>query len=396
MNQQLDTAAEPTRAEHAAALTDYLAAGRQRADEIGNRGPMRFDANGKLHPDILDAYWEHGFYVFEGVVDSEEIDELRAGVTDLVDRAPAHRGADRDLKGRPALGRDFAVEPYLFIRPLSDPWGGTKLLAGRHQTRMAEPLPDAGAPDDVVHLIFGMCQSTPAALRLYGHPTLLTIAEAINGPDFVPYNDAIFVKRPGLGGSVSWHQDGVTHWDSPDWDEGIHGFNFQVQLHPSTPANGLWVIPGTHKQGRIDIKQLVAQNDGNEALPGAVPLICAAGDVTIANRQIVHGSFANTSPDPRISVTFGFHRRTSVLGAVGGLSLKSDGKTGAAADIYDEQRIFERSAVIAVAIDARHQHRPAESRFHYQPFAGLEADFRFNDEVFERVIKDYNTKDLAI
>ena len=63
---------------------------------------------------------------------------------------------------------------------------------------------------------------------------------------------------------------------------------------------------------------------------------------------------------------------------------------------YDEQRIFERSAVIQVAIDSRHQHYPNERRYSYKPFAGLEDDFRFNDETFDRVIRDYNTKDLAI
>ena len=31
-------------------------------------------------------------------------------------------------------------------------------------------------------------------------------------------------KQPGLGGSVAWHQDGVTHWDSVDWDEGYPWF----------------------------------------------------------------------------------------------------------------------------------------------------------------------------
>ena len=48
----------------------------------------------------------------------------------------------------------------------------------------------------------------------------------------------------------------------------------------------------------------------------------------------------------RISLTFGFHRRTSVLGAKGVLG-------SAEADVYDEQRIFDRSAVIAVAIDEK-------------------------------------------
>jgi hypothetical protein len=314
----------------------------------------------------------------------------------MIERAPVRRGADVDARGRRALGRDYAIEPYLLIKPLSDPWGGTDALAGRHPTQMTQPEPDAGAPEEVPYLMFGMCQAIPAALRLYGHPTLLGIAASINGDDFVPYNDAIFVKQPGLGGSVSWHQDGVTHWDAPNWDEGIHGFNFQVQLYPTTAANGLWVVPGTHRRGRVDIKQLVADNGGSDMLGDAVPLLCDAGDVTVVNRQCLHGSYANTSPDPRVSITFGFHRRSSVLGVRGKLSIKGDDVRWVAGAAYDEQRIFDRSAVVAVAIDARRRHRSDEAPYRYEPFAGLEDDFRYGDEAFERVLRDYNTKDLAI
>jgi hypothetical protein len=387
---------ELSRAEYATRLADYAADGERRAKEIGNRGPVRYDAQGKLDPEIVAAYREHGFYVFEGVVGPGELEELRAGVGEMIERAPVRKGADVDAQGRPALGREFAIEPYLLIRPLSDPWGGTDALAGRHPTQMTQAAPDQDAPEYVPYLMFGMCQTIPAALRLYGHPDLLAIAEAVNGADFVPYNDAIFVKQPGLGGSVAWHQDGVTHWDSPQWDEGIHGFNFQVQLYPTTAANALWVLPGTHRQGRVDIKQRVADNGGSDMLPGAVPLLCAAGDVTIANRQIVHGSFANTSPDPRVSITFGFHRRSSVLGVEGKLTLRASDPRSMPRQAYDEQRVFDRSAVIAVAIDARRQHFPGEAPYRYQPFAGLEDDFRYGDETFERVIRDYNTRDLAI
>lgn len=393
MNSARAAVAELTREEHAAAMADYVRAGEARARALGNRGPVRYDEHGRLHPDILAAYWEHGFYVFEGVVGEAELAELRADATAMIEGAPVRKGADVDAQGRPAHGRDFAIEPYLLIKPLSDPWGGTDALAGRHPTKMVEAVPDAGTPDEVVYLMFGMCQAMPAALRLYGHPHLMAIAEAINGPDFVPYNDAIFVKQPGLGGSVSWHQDGVTHWGSPHWDAGIHGFNFQVQLYPTTAANGLWVVPGTHKAGRVDIKALVAANGGSDRLPDAVPLLCSPGDVTVVNRQMLHGSFANTSPDLRVSITFGFHRRSSVLGVHGKLSLKG---SVAGDQVYDEQRVFERSAVIPVAIDARHQRFPDEPRYHYQPFAGLEDDFRYDDATFERVIRDYNTRDLSI
>lgn len=383
-------AASPTRAEHAAGMKAYQEAGLRRAAEIGNQGPLRLTADGKLSPDILAAYWRHGYYVFKGVIDPAEIEALRDDAQEMLDRAPTHRDSQVDRQGRPALGLDFGRPAYRFTKPLADPWGGTKLLGGRHPSQMTQPTPEGDAPDDVVFLMYSMCRSMPSGLRLYGHPQLLAVAEAINGADFVPFNDAIFVKQPGLGGSVAWHQDGVTHWDSPDWDEGVHGFNFQVQLYPATVGNCLWVVPGTHKLGRVDIKTRVAANGGDEKLPDAVPLVCEAGDVTIVNRQMLHGSFANTSDDLRISITFGFHRRKSVLGAKAALSMAEGGA------VYDAQRVFERSAVIQVAIDARRQRFPDEAPYRYQPFAGREDEFRLTDETFDRVIKDYFMKDLAI
>ena len=245
----MDGNAGPTRAEYASEMAGYLSDGENRAKALGNRGPLRFDDEGNVHPDIIASYWKHGFYVFENVIGLDEIEELRRDVGEMIERAPVAPDAEIDAKGRPALGRDYAREPYTLIKPLSDPWGGTGKLNGRHPTQMTQPTADGDAPEYVVFLMYAMCQAMPAGLRVYGHPGLLAIAEAVNGEDFVPYNDAIFVKQPGVGGSVSWHQDGVTHWDSPNWDEGIHGFNFQVQLYPTTPANCLWVVPASHKLG---------------------------------------------------------------------------------------------------------------------------------------------------
>ena len=375
---------------YGAEMQAYLRAGEEKAMALGNRGPIRFDAEGKLAADILDAYWRCGFYVFEGVYDATELAELEADLkAEVLDRLPVEEGAFLDAKSRPAIGVDCEAPTLFWAKPLGDPFGGSDLANGRHPVKMAEPVPDQSAPKDIVYLILGSLQFSEACLRAYGHPDLLAVAAAINGEDFVPFTDALFIKEPGLGASVAWHQDGVTHWDSSDWDEGIHGFNFQVQLYRTTPANCLWVVPGTHKQGRIDIKQAVADNRGKDTLPDAVPLICEPGGVTVVNRQMLHGSFANTSPDMRLSLTIGFHRHKSVVGQIGALSMRGQGA-------YDEKRIFERSSVIQVAIDARHQHRPNEAPFAYQPFVGKEDAFRFNDETRERVIRDYNTKDLAI
>jgi NAD(P)-dependent dehydrogenase (short-subunit alcohol dehydrogenase family) len=241
-----------TAVDHQAELAEYARAGASRAAALPNRGPLRYAADGRPHPDIVARYWQFGFYVFERVVDPGEIDELRADIDFLLDHAPSGEGAALDRSGRPAYGGQFARPTFLFVRPLSDPWGGTKVLGGRHPTKMREPLAGDGAPEQVVHLINGMCQTMASGLRLYGHPDLLSIAAAINGDDFVPYNDAVFVKLPGLGGSVSWHQDGVTHWDSPNWDEGIHGFNFQVQIYECTPQVETMFAAAKDAFGRVD------------------------------------------------------------------------------------------------------------------------------------------------
>ena len=53
---------------------------------------------------------------------------------------------------------------------------------------------------------------------------------------------------------------------------------------------------------------------GSDRLPDAVPLIRSPGDVAITSRQAVHGSFANTSSNACVTLNFGSHRRSSVLG----------------------------------------------------------------------------------
>ena len=82
-----------------AAFQAYLKDGERRAFELGNRGPIRFTADGSLHPDILDAYWRCGFYVFEGVVGEEELADVEADLFDVIDRLPTGQGSPVDAKG---------------------------------------------------------------------------------------------------------------------------------------------------------------------------------------------------------------------------------------------------------------------------------------------------------
>ncbi len=370
-----------------AAMVRYREEGERRAMTLGNRGPLRFERDGKLDPAILKAYVQCGFYVFEALIREDELKDIERNVAEMVARAPVTKGAMVDSQGRPALGADCEAPTISWVKPLSDPLGGTGFAHGRHPVKMVEPAPPEGAPEYVMQLVLGSLQFSDACLRLYGHPDLLAVAEAVNGPDFTPFNEAVWLKQAGLGGSVAWHQDGWTHWESPALDEGTHGFNFMAQLYGCNAANGLWVVPGSHRGGKADIKAMVAAA-GSERLPDAVPLICAPGDVVICNRQAIHGSFANTSEDVRVTLNFGFHRRRSVLG------VKSGGIHNPVA-VYDEERIRERSRVIMYAIDARRQRFPEEKPYRYQPFADEQDRYRWTPEV-TAALKDYNLLDLGI
>jgi len=373
---------------HERAMRAYLCDGHERAMALPNRGPVRYDANGDIASDIVDAYWHHGFYVLEGVVGDEELRDLKEAVErDIIGRLPIAPDASTDAQGRPALTRGLKAPVLFWSKPLGDPFGGTREAGGRHPVKMLEPEAAADAPDDIVYLMLGPLQFSDALLRTYGHPDLLSVAAAINGDDFVPFNEAIFIKEPGLGASVAWHQDGLTHWDSPDWDQGSHGFNFMVQLYGCTAANAVWVIPGSHKLGKVDIAARVAEA-GTERLPEGVPIICQPGDVAISNRQILHGSFANTSPDRRITLNMGFHRRASVEGVTGG-------GLHAAPAVYDDQHIAKRSRVIGYAIDARAKRFSDEARFRYGPIVGSETRYVWDDAA-RKSMRDYNLLDMSI
>jgi len=370
-----------------AEMARYKEDGTRRALAMDNRGPVRFDSDGNLDPAILDAYWRHGFYVFTNVVGEEERLDIERDVAEILERAPVAPDSKLDKYGRPAIAHDCEGRAFRLCRPLADPLGGTDTNQGRHQVKMAEPTAPEGAPEWFMQVLLGPLQHSEACLRFYGHPLLLKIAEGVNGPDFTPFNEGIWVKAPRIGASVAWHQDGWTHWDSPDLDPGTHGFNAMMQLYGCDAANGLWVVPGSHAKGKLNIADLVDES-GSDRLPSAVPLICGPGDVVITNRQAIHGSFANTSDKVRVSINAGFHRRKSVFDV-------TSGGIHNPVSHYDDAYIRRRARMIMYGIDARRQRFPDETSYVYAPLAA-EADQYHWDDAARADVKDYNLQDIGI
>lgn len=368
-------------------MKQYLLSGQKNAIKLKNRGPIKFDEQGNLHSSILEAYSKYGFYIFENVMSEDEINDIKADLEELKRRFPVASNSKLNSYNEPGLGTDCKAPNLLWAKPLGDPLGGTAIANGRHQVKLFEPKAAEDAPSESPFVLLGSLQFSEACLRAYAHPQLLKVAAQINGEDFAPFHECLFIKEPGLGAAVSWHQDGDTHWNNPNFDETIHGFNFMAQAYGSTAVNGVWVIPGTHKLGRMDIKKMVA-DAGSERLPDAVPIICNPGDVVICNRQIVHGSFANTGFEPRITVNFGFHHRSSVL------NVKGAGIHAEAA-VFDDKFIEKRAMAIGYAIDARRQRYPNETPYVYKPLADQGISLEWNNDS-KNLMKDYNLMDLSI
>jgi hypothetical protein len=371
----------------AEAMRSYLTRGERSAYALDNRGPIRFDEEGNLVADILSAYSKYGFYIFENVLAEDELQDIKEDLDQIRASYPAEPNGKLTKDGKPALGADCVGPNLVWSKPLGDPLGGTELANGRHQVKLFEPQASASAPEFAPFILLGSLQFSESCLRVYGHPQLLRVAEAVNGSDFAPFNESLFIKEPGVGAAVSWHQDGDTHWDSEHFDEGIHGFNFMAQVYGSTAVNGVWVKPGSHRVGKIDIKKLIADS-GSERIEGMVPLVCNPGDVIICNRQLLHGSFPNCGFEPRVTVNFGFHRRSSVLG-IQGPGLYSEPM------FYDEALIDERSKSLGYAIDARKRRFPDEEPYQYQPFVEAGKTFHWSESA-KAELKDYNLRDLSI
>ncbi len=336
---------------------EYCQAGRERAMKLGNRGAMRFDQDGRLAQDILEAYYRTGFYVFTGVLSRQEVEELASEFDQVLDNAPVSKASKIDKHGRPVK---FAGYYSLSSDDLFQQSGTEK-----NSTQANAPA--------VVGLVSHPLMIMDSALRVYGHPQILKMVESVNGPDFIPFHESVFHKGAGEGPPTPWHQDGRTHWtedgeslEQPDGSGKTHGFNLSVSWTNCTLENCLWVVPGSHR-----LRYLA--NGGKfppiaERLPNAVPMMLAPGDCGMVNRSSLHGSYPNRSSERRVTMVLGFHKRSSAIGAEttnvhafrlpGGEKIKSIK--------YSEDYVLRRARMIPLAIDARRQRYPDEVPYLYK------------------------------
>jgi len=116
-------------------------------------------------------------------------------------------------------------------------------------------------------------------------------------------------------------------------------------------------------------------------------IVCNPGDAVYV---IVNYSWIipNCGFEKRVTVNFGFHKRSSVLGVKGG-GVHSE------AQVFDEEIIQRRSKTIGYAIEARKAKYKDETPYSYKPFKDANIDYVWNYSS-RNDLKDYNLEDLSI
>ena len=80
-------------------MKNYLLEGEKAALGINNRGPISFDAQGNLAASIRNAYSENGFYIFEGVLNKDELDDIKVDLDKMRSNFPIHPESAVDING---------------------------------------------------------------------------------------------------------------------------------------------------------------------------------------------------------------------------------------------------------------------------------------------------------
>lgn len=148
-------------------------------------------------------------------------------------------------------------------------------------------------------------------------PALLDLIEQILGPDIICWGAHTFCKPAGTGLEVPWHQDGQ-YWPIRP----LATCTAWLALDDSMRENGcLRVVPGSHRTAtcyhhRLDerpdlaLNQTVAEDQFDES--AAVDVELEAGQLSIHDAYMIHGSRANRSDRRRAGLAIRYMPATSL------------------------------------------------------------------------------------
>ena len=253
------------------------------------------------------------------------------------------------------LRSEYDAKGYLIVRNAIDADLSAEMVDHIHW--LSEKYPDV-RPEQYHH---DMLVGDPFMRRLVSDDRLLDIAEQFIGPNIALFAAHYIAKSPRTGRAVQWHQDG-SYWPL----EPMEVTTLWVAGTPSTIENGcMRVLPGTQNNTLLKRRDLIDLDKEKFVLgvgihpdqideSDAIDLELEAGDISIHNPLIIHGSNANTSNKWRVGLTLRYIPTTTWVNKEGHKSVLLRGSIGQ-------------------SVDNTYADRPTYVEGEHMPFAGCEA-----------------------
>ena len=244
-----------------------------------------------------------------------------------------------------ALKKKYDKNGYAIIRDVIDPELVSEVEDHVHW--LSKKYPDT-RPEAFHH---SLLVHDPFIHHLLDNKNLLDIIEAIIGPDIALFGAHYIAKKPYDGKPVGWHQDG-SYWPL----EPMEVVSVWLAGTDSTTENAcMRVIPGTQNKKMLKPSEMINLDTEEYVLdlairPGdiddadAVDIELKAGDISIHNPSIVHGSNSNVSDKWRIGLTLRYIPTSTYVNREGWDCILLRGKpTSGIKNNYAKKPVFDPS-----------------------------------------------------
>jgi ectoine hydroxylase-related dioxygenase (phytanoyl-CoA dioxygenase family) len=251
----------------------------------------------EIGPELLDEFLAHGYLAFENVLSTQQVEDAKSAITELVhacttdrDRAEIH--VPRDENGRVGQASLKSRQSRFFVQ----------LEKGFE--------PDPAKPEEVEMKVRKLMwfEEEHAALRhlAFEQGNIQKILSALIGDGSKLFQSMALIKPARIGTEKPWHQDNAYFKVAPlDAIVGVW-----IALDPATIANGcMHVLEGGHRLGALKHYHTIdcEIEDGRIEKTAAKPVELQPGGAVFFYGMLPHQTPPNQSPERRRALQYHYH-----------------------------------------------------------------------------------------
>lgn len=226
-----------------------------------------------LTPADVQFFHDNGYLAVRNVIPPEVVAQVRAGAARLQAEYACYR-KEKNIYYTSTEAKNFA-----------------EMMDGSAAARSAA----------VLWRIDDLADKMPEVALLKQLPFVHNAMRSLLGDELLQYNESFVTKPPRIGQPVHWHQD--PSFKVRKTTDPIS--TIDIYLDKADEENGcIWIVPGSHKRGVLDVEALTAQHGWD--MPGAIAVRMEPGDVAFHDNGCLHGSRENRSDRERRIVYLAF------------------------------------------------------------------------------------------